>query len=270
MENDIVKQMQKISYGILCYIDDFCKENDINYYLSGGSCLGAVRHKGFIPWDDDVDIMMPRPDYEKFIKVFADKGDKKYAIGSLDTNEKWVRTYARVWRTDTKLTQKILKEEDMGLFVDIFPIDGLPDLKFGQFLFYRKIRLLNIFRYESLRQGFYEGERLQRTKKLLSSFMKKFDARKMSFRLEKCAKKYAFMNSRYVAVSMAVHYFDKETVPYEAMAEPVYMRFEDREFPIPCGYDVYLKALYGDYMQIPKDKKLHLEGWDVSLSEYEE
>ncbi|MGN0185217.1 MAG: LicD family protein, partial [Aristaeellaceae bacterium] len=68
---ELVQQLQRLSYAILCDVDDYCRANNIRYYLSGGTCLGAVRHKGFIPWDDDVDVMLPRRDYERLIAGFG-------------------------------------------------------------------------------------------------------------------------------------------------------------------------------------------------------
>ena len=106
---DTVKKMQKVIMGILLDLDKFCRENHIRYFLSGGTLLGTVRHKGFIPWDDDGDIQMPRPDYNKFISLFS-KSDmmEKYGLGSLSTDENWTIQYVRVWDKNTKWNSRKL------------------------------------------------------------------------------------------------------------------------------------------------------------------
>lgn len=125
----LIESIQKIVYKILCDIDDFCAQNQIKYYLSGGTCLGAVRHHGFIPWDDDGDIMMPREDYDRFVVGFAKAFSGKYMVGSLATDSEWQRPAGRVWDLSTKLEQTKFTGREMGVFIDVFPIDGLPNLE---------------------------------------------------------------------------------------------------------------------------------------------
>ena len=133
---DKLGKIHEITFEILCAIDDYCREKNITYYLSGGTCLGAARHQGFIPWDGDADIMLPRKDYEKLVRTFAGAYPGKYAVSELNVTEGWYRSYARIWNVETKVFFHNKRETPMGLFVDVFPIDGLPNKKWKQKLFY--------------------------------------------------------------------------------------------------------------------------------------
>lgn len=262
-------QMHEVCFQIMCDIDDFCKENNIKYYLSGGSCLGAVRHKGFIPWDHDADLMMPRKDYEKFLKEFAKAYPEKYGVGSLWTEPEWIRQYSKVWDKRTVLKEKRLDDMERGISVDIFPIDGLPSNKFLRKLYYKETMILFYLRNQMVRTDpFDEKEKC----KLIKSFLRKFCgrkvSRKISIALNNAAKKYDFETSNLVGVSMACHYGDKETINRADMSYAEYIPFEGRMFPVVNGYKKYLENLYGDYMTVPKRAK-EIQEWDVAGWEIE-
>lgn len=264
---ELVRQVQRISYAILCDVDDYCRKNNIRYYLSGGTCLGAVRHQGFIPWDDDVDIMLPRRDYERLIAGFAAAYPDKYRVGSLQTDPDWIRPYARIWDKNTELIQKLTDEKPMGILIDVFPIDGLPSGGLGRRLFFRKLKAIEALRSAARRKMFFPHERHRLLKRMLGVLMRPIGPRFFARRLENAARRYDFDKCEYVAVSMAIHYWDREIIQKSCMDRPAMLRFEDRSFPVPVGYDTYLRNLYGDYMQIPPDAAekgySHLEGWEV-------
>ncbi|MBR5336714.1 MAG: LicD family protein [Lachnospiraceae bacterium] len=263
----IVQRMQKILFGILCDIDDYCKENDIRYFLSGGTCLGAVRHQGFIPWDEDIDIMMPRPDFDRFMKGFAEKFRSRYGAGWLKGNEEWVIQYGRIWDLTTKISHKYLDFGDMGVFVDIFPIDGLPDRRWQQKIVYNKLKVLKVLRYAAVMK---EPTGI---KKVIHVLCKPLGGHRLALAMEDQVRRYPFDSSRYVAVSMAFHYGEKETIRRENMAGAVYLPFNGRMLPVPRGYKKYLTNLYGNYMEIPKDAEKngysHLDHWEVDFREGE-
>lgn len=266
---ELISQIHTIVLTMLCDIDDYCRKSNLTYYLSGGSCLGAIRNKGFIPWDDDADIMLPREDYEKFLVGFSEFYKEKYKVGSLGTDEKWIRPSARIWDRNTILRQTKIEDIQMGVFVDIFPIDGLPASDLSKKIFYMKLRGLNILRNTTVRKDFYSYEKYRLLKKILALYTRGKQARTYALKMDNLAKKYSFTNSDKVAVSLAIHYWDRETIRREAMMDAEYVEFEGYQFPVPRGYDEYLKNLYGDYMQIPEDAEekgyTHLEGWNIEI-----
>lgn len=268
---ELVRELQHLSYAILCDVDEYCRAHNLNYYLSGGSCLGAVRHRGFIPWDDDVDIMLPRRDYLRLIEGFGAAHPGKYKVGSLQTDPDWARPNARIWDLNTELIQKTTTEQAMGVFIDVFPIDGLPEGRFARKLFFRRLKALDVLRNAARRKAFFSYEKFRSLKRALGALVRPLGPRFFARRLERAVCRYDFDRCKYVAASMAVHYWDRECIERECMDRAVPLRFEDRDFPAPVGYDTYLHNLYGDYMQIPPDAAekgySHLEGWEVRIKD---
>ena len=270
VKDETVIKMQSVVYGILCEIDAYCKENNIKYFLSGGTCLGAVRHHGFIPWDDDGDIMMPRDDYEKFIRSFGQNTKSRYRIITLDNDPKCNLPYARVWDPDTRVIHKTIYAPEIGVSVDVFPIDGVSNSKTRRKIFYWRLKVLDTISSEAIRKQFSERHRFIAIRKIVGRIARVFGAHAFASRMNALAKRTSYNTSDLVACSLPAHYGERETIEKKHMSEAVYMDFESSKFPVPSGYDVYLTNLYGkDYMKVPDGPKdgQHLDVWEVHFND---
>lgn len=239
-----------IQIAILKDIDAFCREYSINYFLAFGTLIGAVRHKGFIPWDDDIDIAMPRPDYDKFILLFNDKVQNLKVIApEIDLN--YYAPYANVYDTRTVLEEKGTSHLglELGVKIDIFPIDGVPAniyiydivsyiMRFYNYILYIKRRCNN----ESF---------AFKVKKIICS---PFSYRFIQKRIIKLATRFSYEKSDYVDHFVYSAYHGKR-FKKEALISFVPLEFEKEKYFCPTGYDEYLRTIYGDYMKLPTVEK---------------
>ena len=249
------EELKQIELNILKQIHEICTQQEFRYFLAGGTLLGAIRHKGFIPWDDDIDIAMPRPDYDKFIDYcISNKTSFKIMSNKVDKNYGYL--FAKAMDPQTVLVEKVGNRYDveLGVCVDIFPIDGLGDTE-GEALssmnktrFDRELLVAANWKrfsrsktrpiyYEPIRLAFFCVSRLCSFKKIISKVESKYDSD-------------SFDKRKYVGCVCGV-YRKKEIMPREVVSEYVDMPFEGLLFKCPKEYDKYLTSFYGDYMQLP-------------------
>ena len=240
-------ELKKIELYILKHIDYVCKKNNLRYYLVGGTLLGAVRHKGFIPWDDDIDIAMSRRD----LMILADNLDRsKYQI-HMPTEEGYYYNYAKVVDINTTVAERGYRGiPGMGVWVDIFIIEDLKgDLEAAKKAFKE---------LDSIRQKINVYATKPVIRKNVVSFIKSailyygLDIKQLPELQKEYIDKALYLSGdgQYIYFTGGA-YGEKDIFPRELFESVHYLQFEDQEFMVPCGYDKYLRGLYNDYMKLP-------------------
>lgn len=226
---------------LLAYFDDFCREHNLRYWLSGGSMLGAVRHKGFIPWDDDIDVFMPDIDYDRFLDLFQEDDFLRCQIVD-DENDVWGHyKFARLADKGTMLIEKYpFYNHFIGVNIEILPIVGLPKEEKERITYIRRYEKINAVRREVFFQC--SGD--------MNMFRKICDAQQPSFDT------YKFDDSEYVGV-LGTGYYEKDCTTRSVYEGTLRMPFEDIMVNIPQGYQEYLDNLYGKGWEEwpPEDKR---------------
>lgn len=258
------KDVQQVSLDILKDVHEFCVKNNIRYSLSGGTLLGAIRHDGFIPWDDDIDIQLPRPDYDRLVNTYvSDKGYKMFCPENQEgKDKKVVYPGARVCdMTRTYVDTGIIPwvSEKVGIWIDILPCDGLPanskeayksikQLKFAtKKAYWFGVRLSS---WRNIKRGVNIQEKIKFVLKKIGGFLIWQDP---LIQILKIRKQYNYDDSPYFYAS--THYGMREWQPKENMKNFELHKFEDTEFYIMSGWDANLKSLFGDYMKLPPENE---------------
>lgn len=255
MKEMSVKDIQSVSLDIMKDVHEFCVKNNIKYTLQGGTLLGAVRHDGFIPWDDDIDIAMPRPDYEKFCSTFS--SPKGYRL-ICRQNDKCFLSFARVCEMEKTCVKSIVPWTTIptGVFIDIFPLDGAEDDKD-----------VAAQRMKIIRRIFH------RTLRARGSYLKWSEAKGLMAKLKLIAKRIVYFHSgafneydkmcKEIPYGSTEHYCNYAYQEYglreyhrtAVLKEYVLHQFEDCQFYIMKGYDEALKEKFGNYMELPPLEK---------------
>lgn len=251
---ETLKDVKKTELNILSTVDDFCRKNNIKYSLAYGTLLGAVRHKGFIPWDDDIDIWMTRKNYNKFIKTWEQNPVRGYILQNTDLEEDFSQNFTKIRKDNTAFIQT--EEEKTtnyhkGIFIDIFPLDRVAKTpsKIAVQKFYAMLTMLFYRKYAPP------------TEKGLKKYISKFFLKIVPKSKYENARKH--FENRYLSLSGDVDcswlsnstyrdlsiYYDSDM-----MDDYTFLQFEGRNFMSVSNWDHALKMQYGDYMQLPPEK----------------
>ena len=246
-----LKEIQKIELDILKYVADFLEKNNLRYYLAYGTLLGAVRHKGFIPWDDDIDIHMPRPDYEKLIEIFNEqnKGSDYYLVSPYSKESK--HFIAKIINTKTLKVEPFIKNDfEFGIDIDIFPLDAQTQ-DYAEFeKTYNKMKKV-CSTYNILTQCKTLKRKVYRAVNFLKSRNKKVYQQK----IDALVKNFNFDSSEYVgSISTSANSLG-DRHKRTCFDKSIKLEFEGIFFNCPVGYDQVLTDVFGDYMQLPPESE---------------
>ncbi len=257
LDHEEAELIKKIEYAILKEIKKICDRHNIRFFMIGGTLLGAVRHHGIIPWDDDIDIGLLRKDYELFIRYAQSELPPYLKTVNYHTDPNCGEPFTKIMDMRGKMVEKFTAstKAPQGVFVDVFPVDNAPDSfvrktvhRFKNYTI-RKLILLDAnynFRKTGIKKLGYD---------LLTLYAKCRGRDSLIKAYEKNAAKYADVPCKNVVILGSNYGYEIENIDSEAMAEVKTVPFEDGEYPIPVGYERYLRKVYGDYMQLPPVEK---------------
>lgn len=265
---DSLKQLQSVNLAMIRLLDDICGKYGLTYYALGGTLIGAVRHQGFIPWDDDVDIGMPRPDFERFLAVAPKELPAGYRLRTIHTSDDY-RTYmVKIENTGVSFYREFyarnaVVEKPIYAWIDVMPIDGMPG---DRREFYRHLKRLKIARQmislslldknmgTSKKRG--KMELLVIRAGLRTGLYRILRPERMYARFERLCRKYSCSDAPILGNTMGI-YGRKEFVRREVFGTPVRRKFEDLMIACPQDTDAYLRHVYGDYMKLPPEAERH-------------
>ncbi|MGL0865089.1 LicD family protein [Faecalibacterium duncaniae] len=249
--------------NLLIKFANYCDANGLKYYMLGGTLLGAVRHKGFIPWDDDIDVCMPRPDYEKFIAL--QNRDKTIEIRCVE-NKTSDFPFLKLVDEKTLVRQPYVTEsETSSLWVDVFPFDGWAD---DEKQAEKDMKIRNGLEWLMIYAHTKAGDGTTTARKILKLPMvfmaRMIGGKNIAKKMDKLAQKYDYESSAWIGNFVWACYRMRERLPREWFEQRVKLPFEGYEFWAPKEWDKYLTQIYGDYMTPPPvDKRVNhnMEVW---------
>jgi lipopolysaccharide cholinephosphotransferase len=259
IKSTFMKELQQAELGVLLDLQKICDDNDIRFYLAFGTLIGCIRHKGFIPWDDDIDVVMFRDEFERFLSIVKNAPDSKYEI-------QYLREFPDYWAAHAKMRLKgrhkfvnsyiAYETENDGPFADIFILDYLPKRKDPRQSAVRRLTLL-LRMILGIKASKNASKNIMRRMLIgLGKIMfKPFPISALSNTFIYLCKKWNECDRSYVLNYGSQLKLKSQIFPVSKFGEPQYVSFEGYFMPVPQDYDYILKTLYGDYMKLPPDKE---------------
>jgi len=268
MNDDTLKQLRGVMIELLDEFVRVCEEQKYTYFLIAGTLLGAVRHKGFIPWDDDIDVAMPRSDYEKFIDYYENDKESAYYVLS---NRAPINTYYH-YNSFTKLCKKgtkfaeITRDEEnyCGIFIDIWPYDNciLITAPFQTFFIKLWLKLYKIRTYDFIPRN----KKRARLKNILHRILPLHLCKMLKRAAEKLYLLHNNYKTNYISFFSGLYSLRKETHKYNSVFPLSKIVFENKYYNAPHDVHNYLKKMYGNYMELPPEEKRKIHGKYVVFS----
>lgn len=242
------KKIWAIQIDMLLEFDRICKKHNLKYYLQGGTLLGAVRHRGFIPWDDDLDVEMWREDYDKFVQL-KDEFKSPYFLQTTETDPECFYSFAKIRNSNTTgISSEVLAYQEMnhGIWIDIYPLDSWKrEDREG----YEKIRELNKSNGTYMR---IKNPNLDEADKIRVRNWEKTDPHITSKEIQNIARKYQHEETdSCIMATVTVFEYERKLQLKEDYRETCFLEFEGRLFPAPSGWDGILRTMHGNYMEFP-------------------
>lgn len=249
-----IEELRSIQLSLLDSFHKWCHKNHINYSLAYGSLLGAVRHKGFIPWDDDIDVMMTREDYNRLVSIYNYEDCPAHTkVLSLETDKQYVLPFAKIIDTRTAMIENDSSNCVTGVYIDIFPYDFVPNNKIKRMCRCSIQKTLFIFKdFKLVKIGFPRRSIFKNAALAIGKlFLLPFSVRCIS----KCLEKVAVMSKESTSYICDAASFLQAIFPSSLFMEYTEIPFEGKQYRIIKNYDRYLSTIYGDYMKLPPEEK---------------
>ena len=254
-----MEEIQKVSLEMLKAIDTICKKIDVKYCLAYGTLIGAIRHKGFIPWDDDIDILMPRPDYEKFKEYVISHVEELHPLKLFDSSvDDYPYLLPRLSNDDYEVVVSNEKPYGMGIFIDIYVLDGIGDTFEAAWNYIKKTCKYPRLIFLSTRNHYHFGTTKGILKRLIKIpafyYAKMMGKDYFEKKLRKLIDTQSYERKSYVGCAIWCEHPKWAVVKKEYIDNLIEVPFENYQFKIPKAYDELLCQWYGDYMQLPPEK----------------
>lgn len=252
-----LRNLQLKSLEMLLYFKKICDDHKLLFYFCGGCCIGAIRHGGFIPWDDDIDVFMPRDDYEKLFKIWQNYADtQKYSCLKTTKNQFAGNIFTTIVDNNTTLIRpnQIGLDIPKGIVIDVFPLDGCPENSVS-----KKFQMFWALIYSLYCSQIVPKNHGKLTKFLGSLLLKIIPGENLKYKIwrfaEKQMIKHKISDCTHIKELCAGPNYMKNEYPKEIFESAEYKNFEGYLLPIPVGSDKYLRIAFGDYLKLPKKEE---------------
>ncbi len=251
-----IPEQREIMLGILDYVIEYCKDNGLTYYLIGGSLIGAVRHRGFIPWDDDIDIALLRKDYDYLVRSFNANKTDRYELLDISCNPKFYLPYAKIIDNRTMLQENVHGICPVGVNIDVFPLDYISKEVQDDYQ-RRNLKKTNIEKIIAIKSIPLRADR-SLWKNAMILFLRGLFPIPYTYYTKQRVKRASRIISKEPTGILANLYGawgEREITDAENFRYPIDGSFEGRTVNLPNGYDEWLTHVYGNYMSLPPEEK---------------